>query len=201
MMDKLKSTKADYVLSSVIYIVLGILFIIYQNMADIIGISVAIILILLGVIAIASYCFKLQTNILSLIVSIVIILFGAVILIRPEVIQILVPIILGALTMVFGIRGMKVSRDAYKLRMNAESNVWAIGFVTSVISFVVGVFFVLFGAQVISFAFKIVSVLIGVGLIFNGVSNIWVAGHFAFTEKDYNKEHPIDTEFIEEKHK
>ena len=43
------------------------------------------------------------------------------------------------------------------------------------------------------------TIVVGIILIYNGVSNIWIASRSTKAEKAYNKTHTIDVEFVEDK--
>ncbi len=192
MKELMKRIRADYLLSSLLTIALGVFFIAHpQATFSAVGMIVAIILIIIGVIYISGMLLNLVTNGFSAFVGGILLLIGIWILIQPQIVMELVPIILGVLLFWHGIRGMKSAVDAKGYGYEK----WYIGFITSVISIVFGIFFVINALGVIKFA----TVVFGIGLIFNGISNLFCVGTESHYHREYDRSHPIDSNFIEDK--
>jgi uncharacterized membrane protein HdeD (DUF308 family) len=74
-------------------------------------------------------------------------------------------------------------------------NAWGVGAAFSIISIVLGIICIVDAFGVLELA----SVVIGIALIYNGLSNIWIAVHAAKAEKNYRRAHDtIDVTFKEE---
>lgn len=194
MKELMKRIRADYLLSSLLTIALGIFFIAHPKATfSAVGLLVAVILIIIGVIYISGSILNLGTSGFSVFVGGVLLLIGIWILIQPAIVMALVPIILGVLLFWHGIRGMKSAVDAKGYGYER----WYIGFITSVISIVFGIFFVVNAFGVLEFA----TIVFGIGLIFNGISNIFCVGTESHYHRQYDKNHPIDVDFIEDRDK
>ena len=77
MKDFLKKIKADYLMSSFVCILLGIVFVIWKNaVLDVMGSVFAIVLIVLGIIYLSSYFLEVVTNGFSAIMGVVVLAIG-----------------------------------------------------------------------------------------------------------------------------
>jgi len=116
---------------------------------------------------------------------------GLALLILKDFAAALVPIVVGVVVIAHGLRGLKESATARK----CESKSWWVGLITSVLSVIFGVICIVNAFGVL----KVASIFFGIVLIFNGVTNLFVAGNASVSERRYNKNHPIDVEFVEDK--
>ena len=191
MRDFLKKIKADFLLSSLGCIGLGIVFIIWKDsVLGFMGSAFAIILIIMGAVDLCSYFMRIISNGMSVLTGIVLLAVGIWFLIDPKVIVTLIPIVIGVVLLFHGIRGLMEVYQAKKF----GSNAWMVGMVMAIIS-------VLLGVACIVNAFGIMqkaTMVVGIILIYNGVSNIWIAGHAAKAEDKYKK--TVDVEFVEDRY-
>lgn len=191
MRDFLKKIKADFLLSSLGCIGLGIVFIIWKDsVLGFMGSAFAIILIIMGAVDLCSYFMRIISNGMSVLTGIVLLAVGIWFLIDPKVIVTLIPIVIGVVLLFHGIRGLMEVYQAKKF----GSNAWMVGMVMAIIS-------VLLGVACIVNAFGIMqkaTMIVGIILIYNGVSNIWIAGHAAKAEDKYKK--TVDVEFVEDRY-
>ena len=193
MREFFKRIRIDYSLSSLITIALGIFSVAHPSFTfSAVGVMVAVILLVMGVILLSSYMFRPEAHGISAFMGAVLMLLGIWILIQPKIVMALIPIILGVLMFWHGIRGMKTAVEA----KNFGSEHWWIGFLTSVASVVFGIFFVIDAFGVLD----VMGVVFGIGLIFNGISNLICVTDASRSERQYRRDHPIDTEFIEDRH-
>ena len=96
MREFLKRAKADYLLSSVLCIVLGIIFVVWKGgVIDVIGTILSVAMIIVGIIYLGSFILSLATFGASTIVGILVLAVGIWFLIQPSLIVSLVPVILG----------------------------------------------------------------------------------------------------------
>ena len=192
MKDFFKRIRADYLISSLMCIALGIVFVVWPDKtSDLIGTVLAIIMIIIGIIYLCSFFLHIATNGLSAAIGGIVLLLGIWILIQPSIVLTLIPIVIGVVLLAHGLRGFKESWDSKGYGYNS----WGIGAALSLISMVFRVVCIVDAFGVVKLAF----VLIGIALIYNGVSNIWIAVHATKYEKTYRKEHEtIDVEFKED---
>ena len=96
MKDFLKRIKADYLLSSLVCILLGIVFIVWRGaVLDVMGSIFAVVLIILGVIYLSSYFLEIITNGFSAIMGIIVLALGIWFLIQPDIVVSIIPILIG----------------------------------------------------------------------------------------------------------
>ena len=192
MKDFLKRIKADYLLSSLVCILLGIVFIVWRGaVLDVMGSIFAVVLIILGVIYLSSYFLEIITNGFSAIMGIIVLALGIWFLIQPDIVVSIIPILIGVVLIFHGVRGLMETLAAKKYGYSS----WGVNMVLCIIS-------IAFGIICVTNAFGIMekaTIVVGIILIYNGLSNIWIASRSSKAEKAYNKEHTIDVEFVEDR--
>lgn len=192
MKDFLKRIKADYLLSSLVCILLGIVFIVWRGaVLDVMGSIFAVVLIILGVIYLSSYFLEIITNGFSAIMGIIVLALGIWFLIQPDIVVSIIPILIGVVLIFHGVRGLMETLTAKKYGYSS----WGVNMVLCIIS-------IAFGIICVTNAFGIMekaTIVVGIILIYNGLSNIWIASRSTKAETAYNKEHTIDVEFVEDR--
>lgn len=187
----MKSFRADYLLSSLLCVLLGVVLIVWrQQTIDVIGTVLALICIVTGTAYLCGFFIGHMQNILSAIMGGIVILIGVWILLQPSFVLILIPIVIGVLLLTHGIRGIVESVSLKRFGYGS----WAVGVVFSIISIALGVVCIFNAFGVLELAF----VIIGISLIYNGLSNLYIgicAGHW---DRKYQKQQDIiDVEFKE----
>ena len=183
MKDFLKRIKADYLLSSLVCILLGIVFIVWRGaVLDVMGSIFAVVLIILGVIYLSSYFLEIITNGFSAIMGIIVLALGIWFLIQPDIVVSIIPILIGVVLIFHGVRGLMETLAAKKYGYSS----WGVNMVLCIISIAFGIM-------------EKATIVVGIILIYNGISNIWIASRSTKAEKAYNKEHTIDVEFVEDR--
>lgn len=192
MKEFLKRIKADYLLSSVMCIVLGVIFIIWKGgVIDLLGSILAIGMIVIGVVYLTSFFLNFVTNGLSVVMGIMVLAVGIWFLIQPSVIVSLIPIVIGVVLLFHGIRAvietMNIKRFGYEG--------WGVSLVLAVISIICGLICVFDAFGVMEKAI----IVVGLILLFNGASNIWVALSASHAARDYERRNgTVDVEFVED---
>lgn len=187
--------KADYLLSSILCIALGIIFIVMRGgVIDLLGSVLAIAMIVIGAVYLGSFFLNFLTNGFSVLLGILILAVGIWFLLQPAVIVSLIPIVIGVLLFFHGIRAIKEIAEARKFGYSA----WGAGLVLAIISIVCGLICVFDAFGVMEKAV----IVVGLILIFNGISNIWIALSASHAEREYHKYNdPIDGVFREDSDK
>jgi hypothetical protein len=193
MKDFFKRIKADYLISSILCIALGIVFIVWREATmDLIGMALAIIMIVIGALYLGSFFLNIVTNGLSAAIGAIVLLLGIWVLLKPDIVVTMIPIVIGVLLLCHGARGMKEAWGSKKYGYNR----WGVSVLFSLISIVLGIVCVVYAFEVAKGVTELASVVIGIALIYNGLSNIWIAVHSAKAEKNYRREHDtIDVTF------
>ena len=189
MREKLKEMRADFLLSSVLCVILGIVLIIWsERTLNLIGRVFAALLIVIGAVYLIGYFVNGLKKNLSGIAGAVLLLIGIWNMISPGVVVSVIPIIIGVILIYHGLKQVLLSMESKKY----NNSKWGIGLLFAVISIV-------FGAISICNAFGIMeltTVIIGIALIYNGVSNIWVSWQATKAEREYqNGVKTIDVTF------
>ena len=192
MREFLNRIKADFLLSSVLCIALGIVFIVWRaSVLEVVANILAVLLIIIGAMYVCSYFLKIVTNGLSVMMGIVVLEVGIWFLIQPRIVVELIPIVIGLVLIFHSIRSIVEAIDAKKYGYNA----WGVGMVLSVISLVCGILCVTNAFNIM----KTATVIVGLILIFNGVSNIWITSRATKAETAYNKQQEFESKFVEDR--
>ena len=181
MREFLNRAKADYLLSSVLCIALGIIFVVWKGgVIDVIGTILSIAMIIVGIIYLGSFILSLATFGASTIVGILVLAVGIWFLIQPSLIVSLVPVILGVGLVFHGIRAVTEAVNAKKYGYEK----WGMDLVFAIIC-PLGVL-------------KQFIMLVGIVLIINGALNLWIAVTATRAARDYRRRtETVDTEFVE----
>lgn len=192
MKEILKKIKADYLLSSILCIVLGVIFVIWKGgVINLLGSVLAILMIIIGAVHLGSFLLNIMTNGFSMLLGVLIMAVGIWFLIQPSVIVSMIPIVIGVLLLFHGIRALKEILEAKKFGYNA----WGTGLVLAVISIICGLICVFDAFGVMEKAV----IVVGIILIFNGASNIWIAVSATHAARDYERRNAtIDATFVED---
>lgn len=192
MREFLNRIKADFLLSSVLCIALGIVFIVWRaSVLEVVANILAVLLIIIGAMYVCSYFLKIVTNGLSVMMGIVVLAVGIWFLIQPRIVVELIPIVIGLVLIFHSIRSIVEAIDAKKYGYNA----WGVGMVLSVISLVCGILCVTNAFNIM----KTATVIVGLILIFNGVSNIWITSRATKAETAYNRQQEFESKFVEDR--
>lgn len=191
MADFIKGLKANYTISAILCVLLGLVLLIWPGTTtQIVCISLGIVLLAYGIIQIAIYLFNRERTIISqgmMLLGIVFAVIGAWILLKPEMIIMAVPIIVGVLIVIHGLHNVV---QAIALQKDGYVRWW--------LALLFGLFTVIFGGVLIYNPFEAVELvvrLIGVFLIYDGLSDIWILSRVFKVKRD--KERIIDATFVE----
>ena len=115
MREKLKEMRADFLLSSVLCIILGIVLIVWsEGTLNFIGRLFALILIVIGAVYLIGYFFNGLEKNLSGIAGAVLLLIGIWIMITPGVVVSVIPIIIGVILIYHGLKQVLLSMESKK---------------------------------------------------------------------------------------
>lgn len=191
MADFLKSLKANYTISAVVCALLGLVLVIWPGAtSQIICMLLGGVLLAYGILQIAIYLFNRERTIVlqgMMLLGIVFAVIGLWILLKPEMIIMAVPVIVGVLIVIHGLHNVV---QALALKKDGYENWW--------LAFVLGMLTVIFGGVLIFNPFKAIELvvrIIGVFLIYDGVSDIWILSRVFKVKRD--KERIIDASFVD----
>ena len=160
-------------------------------MLTIVANVLAVVLIIIGVVYMCSYFLNIVTNGFSAMLGLVVLAVGIWFLVQPKVVVSLIPIVIGLVLIFHSIRSIIEAVDARKYGYGG----WSVGLIFSVISLIFGIICVTNAFDVM----KTATVVVGIILIFNGVSNIWITSRATKAESSYNKQKEYEATFVEDR--
>lgn len=193
MRDRLKNLSVSFVLLSILYVLLGLVLLIWPaTVMDMLCYLTGGILLLYGVFAIVGFCraeMRTAGSFLTLLLGIVAAAVGAVLLLQPALFQSILTIILGIYILIDGL--LNLMRTLELRRM--EHRGWTIYLVLSLITVVLGLVVVfrpmLAGTTLVQ--------LIGASLLYSGAADLWTLFQLSRWTKEYRKIHPVEIDPVD----
>lgn len=180
----LKKIRANVLISALLCIALGIVLVVWPGMSvKIVCRAIGAVLVINGLIRLLNFVFRKDGSLFSqmnLILGVVIALIGIWIFSRPDTIIALVPILVGVIIVIHGINNLE---QAVSLFQSKYDKWW--------VALVLGLITVGFGVLLIFRPFEAVDTLImfiGLFLIYDGVSDIWIISRVSRTAKQLKQE-------------
>ena len=184
----LKKMKTNVVASSLLCVALGLILLLWPGLSiKIVCTAVGAVLIMSGVIRIMDGSMYSQIN---LIFGIVLSAVGIWIVLSPEKVLSLIPIILGIVITLHGLHNVK---QAIGLCQDKYDKWW--------IALLLGILTVGFGVLLICRPFVAIDtmvMLIGVFLIYDGLSNVWIVSRISKAARIFRQEaEAVEVEIVE----
>lgn len=194
--NKIKGFKWDTVLSSVLYVIVGTLLVIFPiSVIKSLCYAIAIIIMAIGIIKIISFLLKEQQEGFTrtgLISGIIFVIIGAFIAIRSKTIISIIPFILGILILFSGISKLQYTMQLRKY--SDEKN--SIMLITSIINVILGI--------VLAFnpfrAARVMLIILGICMIITGLSDLVSAIYFYGKIRNHIKDmEALEQDYVEKK--
>ncbi len=174
-----KTLKANYLISAVLCVLFGITLVVWPDISSkVVCIGLGCVLALTGVVNLITFFVRRDGTFLSqlnLLAGIVLAVLGGWIILDPDVLIRIIPVVIGVIIVVHGghnlLQAVELCREKY-------DKWW--------VALLLGILTAGFGALLIYNPFEAVStmvVLIGVLLIFDGISDIWIISRISRTAK------------------
>ncbi len=170
MFQFLKNRKANYTVSAVICIIIGLVLVIWPGTSTQVVCKVlGAVLFIYGVMQILLYIFARERSLYlqgMLLLGVIFGVVGAFILLKPEMIIAAVPIIMGIIIVIHGLHN---AVQAIKLKSLHYDKWW--------LALLLGSVTIILGGVLIYNPFRVVDTVvrvIGVFLIYDGISDIWI---------------------------
>lgn len=183
-MELLKKLKTNVMISSILCIIIGIVLVIWPDLTmEIACLAIGAVLLIVGIMRLAAYFTARDGSVYSqvnLIFGIVLIVVGALILWQWDKVLEIVPIIVGIIIVIHGISDL---RQAFTLHKN-EYEKWWVALILGLLTVILGVLLILNPFA----ALDTVVMLIGIFLIFDGISIIWITSRIYQTAKVMEQE-------------
>lgn len=191
MNEFLKGLKVNYTVSALLCVALGLVLLIWPGTTtQVVCMVLGAALVVYGVLQIVFYLANKDRNIAMqgmMVFGIVVAVIGVWILLKPEMIIMAVPVIVGILIVIHGIHNVV---QAIALKKDGYTNWW--------VAFLLGVITVAFGVVLICNPFTVVDTvvrLIGAFLIYDGLSDIWILSRVFKVKR--NAEKIVDANFVD----
>jgi len=183
-MDKIfKNVKLGFLLTALLCIGLGVVLIIYPQMStSIICYAFGAILVICAVFHVVLYLkYKKENNLINfnLIIAVITGVIGLWIMLNPEMVIMIIPIIFGIVLIIHGIIDFK---QAFELKEKYYKYWWFV-LILGVLN--IGLALILFVNPFSTTATLIV--MIGVSFVYDGVSDIWIISRISKAQKDITK--------------
>ena len=190
-MEFLKKIKANYTVSALVCVILGLVLLIWPGTTtQIVCMVLGAALFLYGLAQVLVYAFTKEKTILSqgmLILGIVFLVIGAWILLKPDMIVKAVPMIVGALIVIHGLHNAAQAVDLKK----SGYEKWWLALIFALLTVILGIVLICMPFTVVDTVVR----LIGIFLIYDGVSDVWILSRVFKVRKQ--KERIIDVESVD----
>lgn len=191
MINYFKNLKANYTVSAIICVAVGLVLIIWPaTSTQVVCMVLGGVLLAYGVIQIILYLFARERTLYlqgMLLLGIIFSVLGAWILLKPEMIIKAVPVIMGIIIIMHGLHNAIQAIDLKK--MGYES--WWVALLFGILTIVLGGVLVYNPFTVVNTVVRV----IGAFLVYDGLSDIWIISRLFKTKKNYQK--IIDAEAVE----
>ena len=185
MMDKLKSIKLDVTLAAVLSVVLGVLLVVWPGtVIAVLARVIAIILMGSGIVALIPRLLDEIKSVTSIIVSLLITLIGLWMFLSPQAVASIIPIAIGVLLVVHGVQDLAL---AFEGRRTKAHN-WSIPLM-AILNIVLGILCICNAFGLV----KIGMILIGIMLIYDGISDMFIVHKVNKASKEF-----VDSTIIHE---
>lgn len=193
MKERLKNMTVSFVFLSVLYLLLGIVLLVWPTLVmDIISYAFGAILLLYGLFAIVGFYRSEDRRggaFLGLFLGIVAAAVGAIMVLYPPLIQSIIPVILGLYIAIDGLLSVKRTLELHRM----DYARWNVNLILSLVSAGLGIFIVFHPLLTQASLFRV----IGVVLIYAGGSDLWTLLQLSRWTKEYCKTHPVDIDPID----
>lgn len=190
MINYFKKMKTNDLISSLIFVVIGLVLLIWPGTStQVVCMVLGGVLLAYGVIQIVMYLFAKEKTLYHqgmLILGIILSVIGAWILLKPEMIIAAVPVIMGIIIVMHGVHNVV---QGLQLKGMDYEKWW--------IAFALGIVTVALGSILIYNPFSVVNTVvrvIGAFLIYDGISRIWIVSRVSKSKK--LKEKIVDAEAV-----
>lgn len=188
MADFFKNLKANYTLSALLCVIIGLVLIIWPAAStQVVCMALGGMLSVYGIIQIALYLFARERTLYlqgMLVLGIVFGVVGVWILLRPEAIIAAVPVIIGIIIIIHGLHN---AIQAIDLKRMTYGN-WWVALLFGMLSVILGIVLVCNPFGAVEMAVRV----IGAFLLYDGISDMWILSRVFKTKK--NSEKIIDAE-------
>ena len=175
----LKKVKANTILSSLLCAALGLVLVIWPDISmQIVCIAIGAVLILCGVIRLFGFFLNHDGSVYTqgnLVMGIVLVVVGIWIVATPGKVLAIIPIIVGILIVIHGVNNIQQTITLCR----GKYSMWWLALIMAILTIGFGVLLITRPFA----ALDTVVMLIGIFLIYDGLSNVWIVSRIAKTVK------------------
>lgn len=169
-MKLLKKLKTNVVISAILCILLGIVLVIWPDLSmQIVCTAIGAVLLIGGGVRLAVYFSVKDGSVyaqMNLIMGIILAVVGVWILLQPEKVLAIIPIIVGIVIVLHGINNLQQALTLYKEKYDK----WWVALILGLLTVGFGILLICRPFE----ALETVVMMIGIFLIYDGVSDIWI---------------------------
>lgn len=193
MREWIKNMKISYLLAAVLYIVFGVVLILWPNTTgDVICTFLGAVLLVYGAITVISFFVhdsRMGAFGFDLVVGILAIALAILFLVRPEVLLSFLPVALGIYIVIDALLNLKRALDMRRMAYDR----WWVVLALSLISAVLGVVILLRPVKTAALLIQ----LIGGVFVYTGLSDLWAIFKLNRISKLWQADHPIEVDPID----
>lgn len=190
-MNFLKELKVNYTLSALVCVVLGLVLVIWPGTSTrIVCMVLGAALLIYGIVQIVIYLVNRERTLILqglLVLGIIFAVIGAWILVKPEMIMMAVPVIVGILIIIHGLHNIS---QAINLKKQEYEKWW--------LALIFGLLTVILGGVLVYNPFTVVDTvvrMIGIFLIYDGTSDVWILSRIFHVKR--KAEQVVDAQYRE----
>lgn len=194
MFNYLKSLKANYTLSAVICVVIGLVLMIWPGTStQLVCMMLGSVLLVYGLLQLALYLFARERTLYlqgMLILGIIFSVLGVWILLKPEIVIAAVPIIMGVIIIIHGLHNIS---QAISLNKMGYDNWW--------LALLFGILTAVLGGVLVYNPFTVVNTVvrvIGAFLLYDGLSNLWILSRVFKVKKAADRVVDVEGTWVDE---
>lgn len=196
MEDFLKAVKTNSLITALLYSVLGLVLLVWPKLStDVLCTALGLVLLVCGIVDVVIFLANRDGSLYAashLTVGVILAAVGIWILLKPDLIAVIIPRIIGILICIHGISNIG---DALTLQHNGYDK-WATALVLGILTLALGAVLVYDPFD----TFALVVRIIGVFLLFDGLSDIWITTRVSRVLKQAKKDveaqrSAVDTEY------
>ena len=192
MFEKLKNVKANYTVSAIVCVIIGLVLVIWPGTSTQVVCKVlGGVLLVYGALQILLYLFAKEKSFYHqgmLVLGIIFAVIGAWILVKPEMIIAAVPVIMGIIIIAHGLHN---AVQAIRLKGLNYEKWW--------LALLLGVLTVVLGGVLVYNPFTVVDTVVrisGAFLVYDGLSDMWILSRLFKSRKSKEKETIIEAEAV-----
>ncbi len=177
MRETLKRVKADVTLSAILCVALGVVLVFWsEETIHVICKLLAVGLMIIGGVNLAGYFISHFKQTFTGILGAIVLLIGFWIFLKPETVVSLVPIVIGVILVVHGIKDIRL---AVETKRNRYDRWWSV-LIMAVVSLALGILCIVYAFGLV----KMAMIGVGIALIYDGLSDLWIVSRAAKTAKN-----------------